>query len=69
MRNAVPADHRAEREDRARLNALRQTVQVGIDDLEARRYKEFGSFADLESYLRKVAGDTLAKPRTGHRRR
>src|SRR5262249_37649905 len=38
-------------EDRARLKALRQAIQVGIDDLESGRYRQFSSFADLDKYL------------------
>ena len=44
-----------EAEDRLRLEALRQAVQVGIDDLEAGRYKQFESFADLDAYLHEVS--------------
>ncbi len=57
-----------EAEDRARLKALREAAQAGIDDLEAGRYKTFGSFADLDGYLREVADKVLAKPR-GNRAR
>jgi len=56
-------------EDRVRLEALRQAVQVGIDDLEAGRYKQFESFADLDDYLGKVTDEILAKRRTSRKRR
>jgi antitoxin ParD1/3/4 len=58
-----------EAEDRVRLEALRQAVQVGIDDLEAGRYKQFESFADLDDYLGKVTDEILAKRRTSRKRR
>jgi antitoxin ParD1/3/4 len=38
-------------EDKARLQALRDAVQLGIDDLEAGRYRDFGSIEDLGKYL------------------
>jgi antitoxin ParD1/3/4 len=44
-----------------RLAALRRAVQLGIDDLEAGRYREFASFADLEAYLRELTNKVLAK--------
>lgn len=56
-------------EDRARLDALRQAVQVGIDDLESGRYKQFDSFADLDNYLGKVTDRVLARPRTSRKRK
>jgi antitoxin ParD1/3/4 len=56
-------------EDRVRLEALRQAVQVGIDDLEAGRYREFNSFADLDGYLSKVTDEVLAKRRSGRKRK
>ena len=56
-------------EDRVRLEALRQAVRVGIDDLEAGRYKQFESFADLDAYLGKVTDEILAKRRTSRKRR
>jgi antitoxin ParD1/3/4 len=46
-----------------RLEALRKAVQVGIDDLETGRYREFTSFADLEAYLRELTNKVLAKRR------
>jgi antitoxin ParD1/3/4 len=58
-----------EAEDRLRLAALRQAVQVGIDDLESGRYKQFDSFADLDNYLGKVTDEILAKRRTSRKRR
>ena len=43
------ADHEA------KLAALRAAVQVGIDDIEAGRYQEFGSIDDAVDHLEKVA--------------
>lgn len=38
-----------------KLAALRAAVQVGIDDIEAGRYWEFGSIDDTVDHLEKVA--------------
>jgi antitoxin ParD1/3/4 len=58
-----------EAEDRARLKALREAVKVGLDDLQAGRYRQFDSFADLESYVGKIADRAIAKHRAGQKRR
>lgn len=42
-------------EERARLEALRAAVQVGIDDAEAGRYRTFESPAELRRHLQGVA--------------
>lgn len=69
MRNAALTNRHATSEGRAQLKALRRAVQIGIDDLEAGRYKEFASFADLEVYLREKADRVLAKSRASGKRR
>ncbi len=43
-----------EAEDAAKLKALREAVQLGVDDMEAGRYKEFESFEEMEAYLTAV---------------
>jgi antitoxin ParD1/3/4 len=58
-----------EAEDSARLKALRDAVQVGIDDLNSGRYKAFDSFADLDSHLGKVADRVIAQHRAGQKRK
>jgi antitoxin ParD1/3/4 len=50
-----------EAEDRARLEAIRRAIQVGIDDLEAGRSKRFASFDDLDSHLDRLTDLVLAK--------
>ncbi len=45
------------------LESLRKAVQVGIDDLQAGRYREFVSFADLDAYLHELTNKVLAKRR------
>jgi len=50
-------EHR-EAEDAAKLEALRNAVQVGLDQLDRGQFKEFESFDDLDKYLREVT-DTV----------
>jgi len=52
-----------EAEDRARLKALRDAVQVGIDDLNSGRYKQFRSPEALQKHLRALADDAIGKRR------
>jgi antitoxin ParD1/3/4 len=42
-------------EEKARLAALRAAVQVGIDDIEAGRYRSFASPGALRRYLKTSA--------------
>ena len=49
-----------EAEDRARIKALRQAVQVGVDDLDAGRYRVFDSPGALKRHLSSIASDVLA---------
>lgn len=49
-----------EAEEKAKLKALRAAIQVGIDDIEAGRYREFETFDDLDAYLRGIADETIS---------
>jgi putative addiction module CopG family antidote len=53
-----------EREESARLKALRHAAQVGIDDIEAGRYRIFGSADELEDHLTELADAVLGDNRT-----
>ena len=57
-----------EAEDRARLKALREAVKVGLDDLEAGRYRQFDSFEDLDNYVGKIADRAIARHRADQKR-
>ncbi len=46
-------------EQKARLKALRAAVQIGIDDLEAGRYRTFRNSNELRRHLRAVADDAI----------
>ncbi|HEX3808605.1 MAG TPA: type II toxin-antitoxin system ParD family antitoxin [Rhizomicrobium sp.] len=42
-------------EHKAKIKALREAAQIGIDDIEAGRYVEFQSFEELEKYMKSVS--------------
>jgi antitoxin ParD1/3/4 len=44
-----------------KLKALREAVRLGIEDIEAGRYKTFHSAEDLERHLAAVAKEARAK--------
>jgi antitoxin ParD1/3/4 len=48
-----------EAEEKARLKALRDAARVGIEDIKAGRFRDFGSAAELREHL-----DALAKRAT-----
>ncbi len=51
-------------EEKAKLKALREAAQVGIDDIEAGRYRDFKTFDELDRYLEDVGEAAIAgKPR------
>jgi len=55
---------RRDAEHEAKLTALRAAVQVGIDDIEAGRHKEFASIDDLRAHLRSVAEQAISRAST-----
>ena len=55
-------DRAAER--KAKLKALRTATQVGIDDIEAGRYRRFRTSEELRRHLRSVADDAIKGART-----
>lgn len=58
-----------EDEDRARLKALRDAVQVGIDDLNNGRYRSFRSPEALQEHLRALADDAIGEHRKDQKRK
>ena len=44
---------------KAKLKALREAAQVGIDDIEAGRYHEFDTPEALRKYLKTLAQDAI----------
>jgi antitoxin ParD1/3/4 len=56
-------------EERARIRALREAVQVGIADLEAGRYRNFDTPGALRRHLSSVADDVLEAHRRSRKRK
>lgn len=69
LRDGLRLVESREAEDRARLKALRDAARVGLADAEAGRYKAFGSFAELDSHLGKIANRAITRHRTGQKRK
>ncbi len=55
-------------DEKARLEALRAAVEVGIDDIEAGRYQEFKTPGEMRRYLKKFTSDVLAERRSSGRK-
>lgn len=51
-------------EYKAKLKALRAAVRIGIDDIEAGRYVEFDTPAEMEHYLRDMTDKTIRRRRS-----
>jgi antitoxin ParD1/3/4 len=58
LREGLRLVEQREAEDAARLEALRQAAQIGIDAFERGDYRSFESFTELERYL-VGAGETV----------
>lgn len=50
-----------EREDHARLQALREAARVGIEDLDSGHYREFDSVDELRNLLHKLGDAALGR--------
>ncbi len=63
MREGLRLVEQQEAENAAKLKALREAVQLGIDDIEAGRGITFDSFEAMEEYLRKSTAAALDRKR------
>jgi antitoxin ParD1/3/4 len=54
LREGLRMLEQREKEDALKLKALQAAVQLGLDDIEAGRYKEFDSKASLRKHLKSV---------------
>lgn len=61
LRDGIRLLERREAEAEARLQALRQAVQVGVADVEAGRFTLFESPVSIEQHLAVVTGQVLAE--------
>ena len=57
-------------EDKARIKALREAAQVGLDDLAAGRFTTFSGPADIRRHVTEIFDTAIAKGgrRAGHKR-
>jgi antitoxin ParD1/3/4 len=51
LREGLRLVEQREAEDTAKLEALREAVQIGFDALDRGEFKEFENFDELETYL------------------
>jgi antitoxin ParD1/3/4 len=63
MREGLRLVEQQEAENAAKLKALREAVQLGIDDIEAGRYRIFENGDELEAHLKSVASAALNRKR------
>ncbi len=61
LREGLRLVEQREAEDASRLEALRSAVKVGIDDIEAGRFKTFDSKEPLRAYLRSITAKAIAE--------
>jgi antitoxin ParD1/3/4 len=60
LREGLRLVEQREKEEVARLAALRQAVQLGIDDIEAGRFREFSSAGEMGDHIAALATEALA---------
>lgn len=54
LREGLRMVEQREKQDAAKLKALKAAVQLGLDDIEAGRFKEFDSKASLRKHLKSI---------------
>jgi antitoxin ParD1/3/4 len=65
MREGVRLVEDREKEDQARLKALRDAARLGLEDVKERRFRDFGSMSDLREHLNTLASSAIRDaPRT-----
>ena len=60
LREGLRLVEQREVEDASRLDALRSAVQVGIDDMQAGRFKTFDSKESLRAHLKLLTAKAIA---------
>jgi antitoxin ParD1/3/4 len=60
LREGLRLVEQQEEEDKARLKALREAAQIGIDAIEQGRYRTFRSSAEISKYVRARAEKVIA---------
>jgi antitoxin ParD1/3/4 len=64
LRDGLRLIENREAEERARLKALRDAVNVGIADIEAGRFESFDSPTDIKRYMRSIGTEVVARKAT-----
>jgi antitoxin ParD1/3/4 len=59
LREGLRLIERREEEDQAKLQALREAVQIGIDDMEAGRYTTLTTPQDIDAHVSRLTGRVL----------
>jgi len=65
LREGLRLIERREAEEKVRLKALREAARVGIDDIEAGRFRSFQSPTALNRYLALMVDKTIAGTKSG----
>ncbi len=60
LREGLRMMEQRETEEAARLEALRQAIQIGIADIEAGQFREFGTAKELGEHVAALATEALA---------
>lgn len=61
LREGLRLVEQREAEDASRLEALRSAIRVGIDDIDAGRFKTFDSAESLRSHLKSITAEAIAE--------
>lgn len=69
MREGLRLVEQQEAAEKAKLKALRAAAQLGIDDMEAGRFRRFNSSEELQRYLRGLADEVLGRKRRSRPKR
>jgi len=61
LREGLRLIEQRDAEDRAKLKALRDAARIGLDDIEAGRFREFESADALRKHLGRLAKSAIAR--------
>ena len=65
LRDGLRLVESREAEDKARLKALREAARVGIEDIDAGRFRSFASPDAIRKHLGAVADKAIASSKSG----
>jgi antitoxin ParD1/3/4 len=66
MQKPAPKDRRGAEVSR-KLEALKEAVRIGIEDLECGEFEEFESVEDLRAYLKDLSEKVISEQRNRNR--